>query len=84
MEDFCDLSGVEPSLDGGDFVFAHDDFLVGGGGHVDAHLAEEIGGELLYGSGADDELTIDAHKALGIELAFNFLEGHVQRVVFAF
>ena len=48
---------VKPALDGGDFVFAHDDFLVGGGGHVNEHLAEEIGGELLDGSGADDELT---------------------------
>ena len=81
---FCDLLRIEPTLDGGDFVFADDNFLVGGGGHVDAHLAEEIGGEFLNGDGADDELTVDAHKALGVELAFNFFEGHVQGVVLAF
>ena len=76
--------GIEPTLDGGYFVFADDDFLVGGGGHVDAHLAEEIGGELLYGSGADDELAIHTHKTLGVELTLYFFEGHVQRVVLAF
>ena len=52
------ILGIQPSFDGGDFVFADDDFLVGGGGHVDAHLAEEIGGELADGSGTDDELTV--------------------------
>ena len=78
------ILGIEPTLDGGHSVFAHNDLFVGGGGHVDAHLAEEIGGEFLHGDGADDELTVDAHKALGVELAFNFFEGHVQGVVLAF
>ena len=51
---------------------------------MDAHLAEKIGGEFQHGGGADDELTIDAHKPLWVELALNFFEGHVQRVVLAF
>ena len=75
---------IQPAFDGGNFVFADDDFLVGGGGHVDAHLAEEIGGEFLYGGSTNDELTVHAHKTLGIELTFYFFEGHVQRVVLAF
>ena len=78
------ILGIEPALDGGDFVFADNDFLVRSGGHVDAHLAEKIGGEFQHGGGADDELTIDAHKPLWVELALNFFEGHVQRVVLAF
>ena len=66
------ILGIEPALDGGHSVFAHNDLFVGGGGHVDAHLAEEIGGEFLHGDGTDDILTIHAHKALGIELALYF------------
>ena len=50
QDDWCSLR-VEPALDGGDFVFTHNDFLVGGGSHVDAHLTKEIGGEFLHGSG---------------------------------
>jgi len=47
---------------------------------VDAHLAEEIGGELADGSGANDELTVHTHEALRVELALGFFEGHVQGV----
>ena len=47
---------------------------------MDAHLAEEIGGELADGSGANDELTVHTHEALRVELALGFFEGHVQGV----
>lgn len=72
---------IQPPLDAGYLVFADDYFLVGGGSHVDAHLAEEIGGELLYGGSADDELSVHAHKTLWVELLFNFFQSHVQRMM---
>ena len=75
--------GIEPTLDGGYLVFADDDFLVGGGSHVDAHLAKEIGGEFLDCYGADDELTVHAHKTLWVELGLGFFERHVQAVMLA-
>ncbi len=75
---------VEPALYGGDFILADDDLLVGSSSHVDTHLAKEIGGEFLHGGSANDKLTVDAHKALGVELGFYFFKGHVQRVVFPF
>ena len=50
---------------------------------MNSHLAEEIGGEFLDGSSTDDELTIDAHETLRVELALGFFEGQVQRVDFS-
>ena len=47
---------------------------------MDAHLAEEIGGEFADGSGTDDELAVYAHEALRVELALSFFEGHIQRM----
>ena len=83
----CYASGVlrvEPAFHGGDFVFADNDFLVGGGCHVDAHLAKEKGREFLDGGSTDDVLTVHAHEALRIELTLYFFERHVQGMVFAF
>ena len=76
-------SRVQPAFDGGDLVFADDDFLVGGGGHMDAHLAEEIGGEFLNSSCTDDELAVYTHETLWIKLALYFFKGHVQGMVLA-
>lgn len=47
---------------------------------MNAHLAEEIGGELADSGGANDELTVHTHEALRVELALGFFEGHVQGV----
>ena len=35
----------------------------------------------MYIGGADDELTVHTHKTLRVELALNFFEGHVNRVM---
>ena len=43
----------QPALDGGHLVLAYNNLDVGEGGYVDAHLTEEIGGELADGSAAD-------------------------------
>ena len=69
---------IQPAFDGGNFVLADDDFNGGEGGDVDAHLAEEIGGELADGSGANDELTVHTHETLRVELTLCLFQGHVQ------
>ena len=74
------LSRIQPTLNGGYFVLTDDDFYVGEGCYVDAHLAEKKGGEFADGSGADDELTVHTHEALRIELTLGFFEGHIQDV----
>ena len=73
-------SRVQPAFDGGDLVFADDDFRVGETCNVDAHLAKEVGREFVNGCGVNDELTVDTHEALGVELALGFFEGHRQLV----
>ena len=47
---------------------------------MDAHLAEEIGGEFADSSGADDELAVHTHETLRVELALGFFESQVQDV----
>ena len=68
---------IQPALDGGHLVLADNNLDVGEGGYVNAHLTEEIGGELTDGSSADNELTVHAHETLRVELALGFFEGHV-------
>ena len=50
---------------------------------MDAHLAKKISGELLHGGGTNDKLAVNTHETLGIELTFNLLKGHAQRVALA-
>ena len=73
-------SRVQPAFDGGDLVFADDDFRVGETCNVDAHLTKEVSGKFVNGCCANDELTVDTHETLGVELALGFFEGHRQLV----
>ena len=73
-------SRIQPVLHYAYLLLAYNDFGVGEGSDMDAHFAKEMGGEFGDGCRADDELTVDTHEALRVELALSLFERHVQQM----
>ena len=63
-----------------DLILANYDFGVGEGCNVYAYLAEEIGGEFGNGGGINNELAVDAHESLWVELTLCLFKRHRQRM----
>lgn len=70
------LSGIQPALDGSNFLLAYRYLIIRVALEMYAQFALEPGGESVNGRCPYYILAVYAHKALRIQLGFNLIKGH--------